>query len=142
MTPNNASNELNQTSPLKLKIAVVDDSSFSRKTMIEILEEDGHIVVGEASNAEMAIQIAHTTNVDLFIIDVVMPEVSGIELMNALKEYKKKSFAYILISSLNVESVIIDAISGGAQDFISKPFDKNDLLSSVNKIAQNIESDK
>ncbi|MCK5071842.1 MAG: response regulator [Bacteriovoracaceae bacterium] len=132
----------NQTNnPLsKLKIAVVDDSDFSRKTMIEILEQAGCNVIGEASNAEMAVQIAHTTSVDLFIIDVVMPNISGIKLLSHLKEISDDIRA-IMISSLNMENVVMDAISGGALDYITKPFEKEALISSVTKIANDMEKE-
>ena len=72
-----------------LSIILVDDSDFSRKSMIEILDKEGYSVVGEANSAERAIQIAQTVPCDLFIVDVVMPEVSGIDLAKYLTDNYK-----------------------------------------------------
>lgn len=115
------------------KIAVVDDSDFSRTSVVEILESEGFNVVGQASSAEEGISLSSSTKANLFIIDVVMPERSGIELAKSLSE-KSMGTAIIMMSSLNVEKMIIDSISSGAVDFLPKPFDREDLIKSVEKI--------
>ncbi|MCB9060320.1 MAG: response regulator [Halobacteriovoraceae bacterium] len=119
-------------------IAVVDDSDLSRKSIVEILEQAGYNVVGDAADGTKAVLLAQTTNANLFIIDVVMPEVSGIELMGLIKDHKK-SAAYIMMSSLKMESIILESITGGALDFLIKPFSKDTLLRSVAKLAKQIE---
>lgn len=123
-----------------LNIVVVDDSEYSRKSVVEILESEGYNVVGTASNAEEAVQLSATVNANLWLIDVVMPDVSGIELSKLVSE-KKMNVYIIMMSSLNMESIIIESISNGAIDFLQKPFDKKMLLSSVEKIAQLIENE-
>jgi len=123
-----------------LNIVVVDDSEYSRKGVTEILEGAGYNVVGTASNAEEAVQLSATVNANLWLIDVVMPDVSGIELSKLISE-KKMNVYIIMMSSLNMESIIIESISNGAIDFLQKPFDKKMLLSSVEKIAQLIENE-
>ncbi|PIP92975.1 MAG: hypothetical protein COW00_03070 [Bdellovibrio sp. CG12_big_fil_rev_8_21_14_0_65_39_13] len=123
-----------------LNIVVVDDSEYSRKSVTEILEGAGYNVVGTASNAEEAVQLSATVNANLWLIDVVMPDVSGIELSKLVSE-KKMNVYIIMMSSLNMESIIIESISNGAIDFLQKPFDKKMLLSSVEKIAQLIENE-
>lgn len=116
-----------------LKIVVIDDSDFSRKATIEILTDEGYEVVGEANNAEGAMNLIGTSNADLYIIDVVMPEVSGIDLAKIISE-KSVGVYIIMMSSLSSENIIIESISSGALDFLQKPFDKAELLSSVGKI--------
>ena len=70
-----------------LKIIIVDDSEFSRRSVVEILEKEGFNVVGQADSAEKALQLFHTTsNVNLFIIDIIMPEISGIDLAKKIQE--------------------------------------------------------
>ncbi len=118
---------------IPLKIVVIDDSDFSRKATIEILTEAGYNVVGEANSAEGAMNLIATSKADLYIIDVVMPEVSGIELAKLISE-KSIGVYIIMMSSLSNENIIIESISSGALDFLQKPFEKNELLSSVGKI--------
>ncbi len=119
------------------KIAVVDDSELSRKTIIEILTAEGLEIVGEASSAERALQIAASTDVNIFLIDVVMPEVSGLELLKHLID-NYQGIYIIIMSSLNSEEINLDAISSGAMDVLQKPFDKDTLIKSVTKIVQRI----
>ena len=67
-----------------------------------------------------------------------MPEVSGIELADYITENFSDT-GIIMISSLGHESIVIDSISAGANDYLQKPFTKEDLLTSVDKILEDIE---
>lgn len=121
------------TSEQSAKIMIVDDSDFSRKTIGEILTNYNFNIVGEASNAQDAISMAASSNANIFIIDIVMPEISGIELAKKIFEIKNNVYI-IMISSLRIESIVIDAISTGAIDYIQKPFTEKDLISSIKKV--------
>ncbi len=121
----------------ELRIAVVDDSEYSRKSIVEILESEGYNVVGQASSAEEGISVGGTTGANLYIIDVIMPERSGLEMAKVISE--KGSLGgvnIIMMSSLNMESIIIESISSGAIDFLPKPFGPEDLLKTIRKIEQ------
>lgn len=124
----------------KCKILVVDDSDFSRMSLIQMLKSDGLQVEGEASSAEEALSILEEKSIDIAIIDVVMPKTSGIELANTIsKSFKKTNI--IMISSLGQENIIVDSITAGAQDFIQKPIKKEVLLGSIEKISENIQEE-
>lgn len=125
-----------------LKILVVDDSDFNRRNMISILTEEGFNVVGEAKSAEEALQVSHSVKANLIFVDIVMPEISGLELSKHFQEKTNSSKFVILMSSLNVESMVIEAISNGAIDFLQKPFDAEDLIKCVEKIERLLEKDK
>ena len=125
------------------RLVVVDDADFTRKSIVGILTSEGYNVVGEANCAKDAIKMLGTVNSNLFIIDVVMPDSSGIELAETLLEqfeHTSEKVFIIMISSLRMENIIIDAISKGASDFILKPFTKDDILKSVEKIALQIQA--
>ena len=122
-----------------LKILVVDDSEFNRKNMINILTEEGFNVVGEANSAEEGIKVAATTKATLIFIDIVMPERSGLELAKHFQEKNISGRFIIMMSSLNIEGIVIESISNGAIDFLQKPFDTDDLLKSVFKIERLLE---
>src|SRR5690606_16307381 len=97
-------------------------------------------IIGEASNAKEAISILKDRNAHIAIIDIVMPGISGLELADTINQ-NFTGISIIMISSLAHESVIIDAISMGASDFIQKPFRKIDLLNSIEKIISNLEEE-
>ncbi|MDO9183039.1 MAG: response regulator [Bacteriovorax sp.] len=124
-----------------LKILIVDDSDFNRRSMAEILINEGFNVVGQAGSAEDAIQIAHSTKANLIFIDVVMPDISGLELTKHFQEKHSGERYLIMMSSLNIESIVIESISNGAIDFLQKPFDRNDLLKAVEKIERLVEKE-
>lgn len=125
----------------KTKIAVIEDSDFTRKAIINALEEANYEVVADAKSAQDAYQAIQTGHADLFIIDVVMPEVSGIELAKKISEDFSNS-RIIMMSSLNLESVVIESISSGAVDFLSKPFEMADLIKAVEKVEQEMKNDR
>lgn len=125
----------------KLKILIVDDSDFNRRSMAEILTNEGFNVVGLAASAEDAIQIAHNTKANLIFIDVVMPDISGLELTKHFQEKQTDERFLIMMSSLNIESIVIESISNGAIDFLQKPFERDDLLKAVEKIERLVEKE-
>jgi two-component system, chemotaxis family, chemotaxis protein CheY len=122
-----------------LSIVVVDDSDFSRSLITKMLREEGFNVVAEASGAEAALQIIHEKKPNVLITDIVMPDISGIELTE--KVTKSYDISVIVISSLSQEHVVLEAIGAGAADFIAKPIDPEQLKDSLKKIAQQINKD-
>lgn len=121
-----------------VKVVVIDDSDFTRRSIIEVLEAHGFSVVGEADSAQKGMAVAMNTPCDIFLIDIVMPEASGMELAKHINE-KLKNIAIIMMSSLNYENMIIESISSGALDYIQKPFDPGQLVKSVRKVANMLE---
>lgn len=123
--------------PQEIQIMVIDDASFSRKTISQILSDYGFNVVGDAANAEEANSVLQNNSVDIIIMDVVMPDTNGISLANEITNHYKDIFI-IMASSLAQEHVIIEAIAAGAVDFIQKPFKPNVLIDSVDKVARQV----
>jgi len=124
---------LQEQKVVNLEIVVVDDSDFSRQSMREILENGGHKVIAQAGTAEKALEIAQNIKANLYIIDIVMPNQSGIDVCKKILE-KNPGTAIILTSSLRGESIVIESITAGAIDFLEKPFKKEDLLKSCLRI--------
>jgi len=124
-----------------LKIIIVDDSEFSRHSISSILEAAGHDILGEAANAEQTLEILSSRKADLIILDVVMPDVTGLELAKHINDNFDNIYI-IMISSLAQEHIILEAISAGASDFIQKPFKQSDLIISVEKISSQVKEDK
>ncbi len=124
-----------EKNPNKLKIVIADDAEFSRSTLTKILEEAGHEVLVQADCAQSALKSPLSSQADLFLIDVVMPEVSGIDLAKVVKEQFENA-AIIMMSSLNLEHIVIESIASGAIDFLRKPFTKAELLTSVGRVTE------
>jgi two-component system chemotaxis response regulator CheY len=121
----------------ELKIVIVDDSDFSRSIIRKMLTEENMNIVGEANGAEAAIGIIKETNPNIVITDIVMPDISGIELTEKISQ-NFEDISVIVVSSLSQEHIVLEAIAAGASDFISKPIQKQQLIDSIEKISVNL----
>jgi two-component system chemotaxis response regulator CheY len=122
------------------KILIVDDSDFSRSNISKMLDSKKYNIIGEASNGSEAINSLKDRLPDIAIIDIVMPGMSGFELAKKISE-NFKDVMIIMISSLAQENIVIDAISSGASDFLQKPFTKETLVNSIEKLISNMEEE-
>jgi YesN/AraC family two-component response regulator len=116
-----------------MKVVIVDDSDFSRSLIRRMLTEEGIEIVGEANSAETALVVVKEKKPNIVITDIVMPEISGIELTEKITE-NFDEVSVIVISSLSQEHVVLEAIGAGASDFIAKPVQKQQLIDSMEKI--------
>ena len=116
-----------------LKIVIVDDSDFSRSLIRKMLTEEGIQIVGEANGAEAALKVIKAENPNVVITDIVMPDISGIELTEKITQ-GNGNIAVIVVSSLSQEHIVLEAIGAGASDFIAKPIQKQQLIDSLEKI--------
>ena len=116
-----------------LKILIVDDSDFSRSMIRQMLLQEGLTQISEASNAQEALLLISDKKPHVVITDIVMPEVSGIELTEQITQ-KFDDVAVIVISSLTQEHVVLEAISAGASDFLAKPIQQSQLIDTLDKI--------
>jgi two-component system chemotaxis response regulator CheY len=117
---------------LAYRILLVDDSDFSRSQLRQLLTQNGFTVVAEAATGGEALKLIKEKKPHLVLIDVVMPEISGIELTERIMN-NQMGTAVIIISSLTQDQVVLDAISSGAVDFIAKPVQPRQLIESVTK---------
>lgn len=117
---------------MKKKILVVDDSEFMRMMIKDSLKSLGHDVVAEGSNGNEAIELYNKHKPDLVTMDLVMPEKTGLE---ALREIVKSdpSAKIIVVSAIDQRETLMEAIKGGACDFIVKPFDEDRIASAIQK---------
>lgn len=114
-------------------ILVVDDSKMSRNMLRALVEDAGYSVVAEAGDGEAAIEAYKQSKPDLVTLDITMPKMDGIE---ALKHIIKinPSAKVIMITAAGQENKLIEAIKVGAERFVTKPFDKEEVLKCIQEI--------
>ncbi len=110
------------------KILVVDDESSIRRTLKEILEFEKH-EVDIAANGIEAIELVNNNSYDVILLDIKMPEMDGMEVLNKLMKFS--NVPVIMISGHGTIETAVEAIKKGAYDFIVKPPDLNRLLIAV-----------
>ena len=113
-------------------ILIVDDSRTSRKILRRILEEAEHTVIGEAVNGEDGYLKYQELKPDVVTLDITMPKMDGLEALRLIKKHDENAIA-IMITAAGQKEKMISAIKSGAADFISKPYEPNDVLSVIDK---------
>lgn len=115
----------------KAKILVADDIKQNVKLLRVILTASGFDVV-EAYDGEEALEKAKSENPDLILLDIMMPKLTGYEVCQKLRANgTTKSIPIVMITALHEMDDRIKGIEAGADDFISKPFNKTELLARV-----------
>ena len=115
------------------KILIVDDAAFMRMMIKDILTKNGYEVVAEAANGVEAVELNKSHQPDLVTMDITMPEMDGIEAVKQIKAVNPAA-KVIMCSAMGQQSMVMDAIKAGANDFIVKPFQADRVLEAVKKI--------
>lgn len=113
------------------KILIADDESDIRKILRLLLQKKGYDVC-EAVNGAEAIERAREGDVDLIVMDIMMPRVSGIEAVVAIREFSTVPILFLTARSL--ESDKESAYLGGGDDYLVKPFSSTELLLKITSL--------
>ena len=112
---------------------IVDDSKFMRKIIRDILEDAGHVIMAEADNGYDGIEAYKSMNPDFITMDITMGGKDGIKAVQEITEYNPKA-KVIVISALNEQTIKMNDPDINATAYITKPFDKDKLLNTVNDV--------
>lgn len=115
------------------RILIVDDAIFMRASLKKILEANGHTVCGEAGDGKEAIAKFQELKPDVTILDITMPEMSGIEALRCIKAIDAGAKT-IICSAMGQQVMLAQAIQYGAKDFIVKPFQEERLIAALEKV--------
>ncbi|MGM5484695.1 MAG: response regulator [Nanobdellota archaeon] len=110
------------------KVLLSDDSAFMRNMLKKLVNEAGSEVVGEAADGQQAIDKYKELKPDIVFMDIMMPNMDGIQALKGIKQVDKSSNV-VMCTSVGQEKVVNQAVEEGASDFITKPFKKEDVLS-------------
>jgi two-component system response regulator AtoC len=122
----------------KERILVVDDEPSIRKYLQTLLEVDGYAVSAVGSGSEALEQIQDGERPDFVILDVLMQEMNGIEVLRQILQIDR-SLNVIMLSCSNEVTTVVEAIRLGAQDYLTKPFEKAELDAALLKCRQKME---
>ncbi len=115
------------------RILIADDAAFMRMMLKNILKQNGYEIAGEAEDGLQAVEKQQASQPDLTILDITMPNMDGIEALKHIKQSQPDA-KVIMCSAMGQESMVVDAIRAGAQDFIVKPFQNDRLLAAVTRV--------
>jgi len=109
----------------KISILIVDDEESVRDSLYNWFIEDGYDVE-HAENAKQALAILEAKNFDIILADIKMPGMDGLEMHRRIKSLDKESIVIIMTAFASVTTAV-QALKDGAYDYITKPFDPDDL---------------
>ncbi len=124
----------------KIKILIVDDDTMVRIGLKSIInwEEQGFLLVGEASDGVSALELVENTHPDIIITDMKMPRMDGLEFMRNLVK-KKNRAEVIVLSSYDEFSLVKEAMKLGARDYLLKlNLDPQEFIQCIQQVAENL----
>jgi len=114
-------------------LLVADDALIIREIIKDLAVGAGWEVVGEASNGQEAIDRYRQLHPDAVTLDLVMPGHDGLHALHGIMEFDPGA-KVLVVSALEQRGVLKDAFKAGAADFVSKPFDKQSLQVSLERL--------
>lgn len=119
----------------KLKILIADDDEIFMSLIAFKLKKEGNYQIFTASNGKTAKQKAKEVYPDIIITDVLMPFASGLELIGYIRNELKLPAFIIAISTVGLESAMQEAYEMGADDFMGKPFNLEEMLLKIKNLS-------
>lgn len=116
-----------------MKILVAEDEPMLLKTIELKLKKEGYEVITTSDGREAAAKIEET-DPDMVITDIMMPYVSGLEIVSIVRKRIHKKIPIIMLSAMEQEKVVMEAFELGADDYITKPFSLNELAIRVKRL--------
>lgn len=122
---------------MKLRVLIVDDAIFMRKMISDILVENGVEIVGEADTGAKAIERYKELRPDLVTMDIIMPEMNGIDAVRKILEFDDQA-RIVMCSALGQQALVQEAIAAGAKDFLIKPFNAARVVEVIAKVTSQV----
>ena len=118
-------------------ILIVDDEAAIRDMVRMALEMD-NFIVSDASNAHQASTILEQENIDLILLDWMMPGISGIDFASRLRREGNHHVGIIMVTAKDDENDLIRGLDVGADDYIKKPFSTKELVSRMHAVLRRL----
>lgn len=111
-------------------VLLCDDALFMRTMLRGIVDSGGYEVIGEAGNGRAAVEMYATLRPDLVIMDMVMPEMSGLDAVREIRALDPCA-RIVMCSAMGQQQLVSDALASGARGFITKPFTASRVLEAL-----------
>lgn len=111
------------------RVVVAEDEALIRLDLVELLEEHGYEIVGQASDGEEAVRLANELEPDLIVMDVKMPKMDGITAAGKIAE--DRICAVVMLTAFSQRDLIKRAKEAGAMAYVVKPFDASDVIPAI-----------
>ncbi|MBI5805212.1 MAG: response regulator [bacterium] len=117
------------------RVLVVDDAIFMRTMISDILKKGDFEVCGEGATGAEAVEQYKKLKPDLVIMDIIMPDMGGIEAVKAIMQLDPNA-RVLMCSAMGQQALVVEAIQAGARDFVVKPFQPSRVLEAARRVLQ------
>ena len=114
------------------RVLIVDDSPIMRQMLVKIFSDEGFTVAGVAVDGVEALEMFESLNPDLITLDIVMPKMRGIEVLERIMAVKPEA-RVIMASSVSDARTVMHCLKMGAKQYIVKPYDESKIMDAVKK---------
>ena len=113
----------------EIRVVIADDESIIRMDLKTLLEEMGHVVVGEAVDGQKALELTRTLKPDVVIMDIKMPVMDGLDAAKIISE--EKMAPVVLLTAYSQKDLIERAKEAGVFGYLVKPFQESDVMPAI-----------
>ncbi|NOR17244.1 response regulator [candidate division WOR-3 bacterium] len=117
----------------KIRVLLVDDSTYIRTVLGSIIVDAGFEVIGEAADGEEAIRKYMDLKPDIILMDVIMEPMDGMAATEAILD-KDPAALILMVTVLETKEILMDLIKIGAKGYITKPFSKEEIAEKIREI--------
>lgn len=117
---------------MKAKILIADDSAYARSILKDLLLRNEYEVVGEAENGKEALVLYEKLKPDLVMMDIMMPEMSGIQALREIREQYPEAVV-VMGAAMGQQNLVVDAIKSGAAEFFIKSVQADKVVEAIEK---------
>ncbi len=121
-------------------LLVADDALIIRQIIKDMAANAGWTIIGEATNGQEAVERYRQLRPDAVTLDLVMPEHDGLFALRGIMEFDPEA-KVLVVSALEQRGVLKEAFKSGAADFVSKPFDKENLQATLAQLVSESSSE-
>jgi two-component system nitrate/nitrite response regulator NarL len=116
-----------------MKVLLIDDHTLFRLGLKNLLERSDIQVVGAASTGQEGLELINNVNPDVVLLDMRMPDMNGLEVLKQLRE-SGISIPISMLTTSNEEHDLIESLRSGAQGYLLKDMDPDELVAALHKI--------
>lgn len=120
-----------------ISILLIDDNDITREVLRVVLRNEGYTVTGEATDGGSGLDLALKLRPDVIMLDVVMPKVSGLDVLPKLKDMLPDS-RILLVTASHDKEILSEAVKSGIHGIILKPFNAQKIIDTVAGVAAKI----
>ena len=119
---------------MSVTVVLADDHPIVRQGLRHLLEAESNLrVVGEASNGLVAVQLAEKLMPNVLVVDLVMPELNGLEVLKQVKE-RSPATCCIVLSMQSAEVYVVEALKAGALGYVLKETGPGELVNALHRV--------